>query len=212
MDRRKFAISAVLSGISCFLSAERCATIAPGVVGCRSEIDIDQVELAATLQHCPMWCWAASISAVFKFFDHDVDQEDIVRGTYGQLGCLPALRPIQIAQALSKSWTDNDGDRFRLRITSAYDPYSGINATNNAIIVNELNHNRPLIYCNTHHAMVVSAVDYRPTPMGPMIDGVGVIDPWPDSPRLHPLSRPEIVPVHLGGQMTFLASVNVVDI
>lgn len=193
------------------LRAQQCGLIAPGVVGCKTAISIEEISLAATLQQCPEWCWAASTASIFKFFDHEIDQKAIVAATYGQVACVAALRPIQIAQALSRRWTDDDGNNFRLGITAAYDPLSGVNAINNSIIVNEINNGRPLIYCNTHHCMVICAVDYRPSPAGPLIDAVGVMDPWPLSPRLHNLSPPEMIPMHLGGQMMFLASVNVAD-
>ena len=185
--------------------------IAPSVVGCQTAISIERVSLAATLQQCPEWCWAASTAAIFKFFGHEIDQKAVVIATYGQVACMPALRPIQIAQALSRQWTDNDGDDFQLRITAAYDPQSGISAINNAIIVNEINNGRPLIYCNTHHCMVICGVTYRPSPAGPLIDAVGVMDPWPFAPRIHNLSPPEMIPRHIGGQMMFLASVDVAD-
>src|SRR5579875_142136 len=200
MDRRAFGISAVCFGVVSALKAQQCAMIAPGVAGCRVSIALPQVALAATLQHCPEWCWAASTSAMFKFFGHDVAQEDIVKAAYGQIACMPALRPIQIAQALSRKWTDSDGDDFRLRITAAYDPSSNLLAINNAIVVNEVASGRPLIYCNTHHCMVICSVDYRPTQMGPVIDGITVVDPWPYSPTIHALSAAEMRPIHLGGQ------------
>jgi hypothetical protein len=149
--------------------------------------------------------------AIFKFFGHEIDQKAVVMAAYGQIACMPALKPIQIAQALSRKWTDDNGDDFQLRITAAYDPLSGVNAIDNAIIVNEIDNGRPLIYCNTHHCMVICGVNYRPSPVGPLIDAVAVMDPWPLSPRLHNLSPPEMTPMHLGGQMMFLASVNVAD-
>ena len=211
MNRRAFVTSTVAVALGRLLRAQQCALIAPGVVGCRTEISINQVYLAATLQQCPEWCWAASTEAIFKFFGHKIDQKAIVTATYGQVACIGAQKPIQIAQALSRKWTDDNGNDFRLRITAAYDPLSGVNAINNSIIVNEINNGRPLIYCNTHHCMVICGVDYRPSLTGPLIDAVGVMDPWPLSPTLHNLSQPELIPMHLGGQMMFLASVNVAD-
>jgi hypothetical protein len=89
-----------------------------------------------------------------------------------------------------------------------------VGAINNAIIVNELLNQRPVMYCNLSHAMVIVGVTYFPTPI-PNIQSVTVMDPWPYSPRLHPLSAPEMVPAVFnplgqyvgGGQMSFLASV-----
>ncbi|MBT9329833.1 hypothetical protein D0Y96_002185 [Acidipila sp. 4G-K13] len=167
--------------------------------------------LAATLQQCPEWCWAASISMVFKFFGHPLDQKTIVARKYHSLVCMSALSASQIASDLSDSWTDDNGDDFSSELTAAYDFRAGVLAIDNAIIVNELLNGRPLLYCNTQHAMVVCAADYRPGPVEPAIDGIAVMDPWPYSPRIHPLSPPEMIPAHMGGQMTFLASVDITD-
>jgi hypothetical protein len=114
-----------------------------------------------------------------------------------------------MAQALSSVWTDIGGASFQSRVVAAYDQMAGVNAINNAFIVDELNDDRPLLYANTYHAMVVTAVDYFATPIGPSVQNVGVLDPWPYSLDFHPLSAPELVPAFLGGQMMFLAAVHV---
>ena len=206
MNRRRFLALSAAAGVGHFLHAQQCRQIAPGVMGCRAEIAFPTVALAATLQNCPEWCWAASISMVFKFFGHVVSQERIVRETYGQLVCWPAFQYQIMAANLNKCWTDDSGRKFRANLTAAYDAQAGVNAMNNAIIVNELLQQRPILYANTHHAMVICAVDYRPSTVGPLIDAVYVMDPWPPSPRIHALSQPEIVPIQVGGQMVFLAS------
>jgi hypothetical protein len=110
---------------------------------------------------------------------------------------------------LSSQWLDDFGRPFLARVSAAYDYGNGINAITNQFIVNELLADRPLLYGNSHHAMVVGQADYFDTPMGPNIQAVGVFDPWPGSPPFHPLSPPELVPAHMGGQMNFLAAVSV---
>lgn len=187
----------------------QCGLIAPGVVGCRVQLPFPSVMLADTLQQCPEWCWAASISMVFKFFGHPLDQKEIVMQQYQQVVCMPALTSTQIASDLSRSWQDDKGVDFTSQLTAAYDAQAGVFAIDNAIVVNELTNRRPLLYCNTHHAMVVCGVSYRPGPAGPIIDRVDVMDPWPSSPRIHPLSPLEMVPAHMQGQMMFLAAVAV---
>jgi hypothetical protein len=57
--------------------------------------------------------------------------------------------------------------------------------------------------------MVVTAADYFATPMGPSVQNVGVLDPWPLSLDFHPLSARELVPAFLGGEMMFLATVDI---
>lgn len=165
---------------------------------------------ALITQQCAEWCWAASIAMIFASHGHDVDQKVFVQALYGNpLTCAPAGYAINIARALSSSWVDANGQSFQSTVTAAYDANFGV-AINNSVIVDELSNNRPLLYCNTHHAMVVVQADYIPssTPYGvPSIFSVGVLDPWPYY-GFHLLSQPEIYPLNVpGGQMTFLASV-----
>jgi hypothetical protein len=144
---------------------------------------------------------------IFSAFQHPIDQKVIVVANFGTLACAPSGTTLRMAQNLSGTWTDSDGQQFTSRVTAAYDPTNGINAINNAFIINELSDDRPLLYANTHHAMVVVGATYVDMPMGPDVREVDVLDPFPLSPALHPLTVPEMVPAHLGGQMTFLASV-----
>jgi hypothetical protein len=144
---------------------------------------------------------------IFKFFGHPVAQERIVTETYGQLACWPAFQYGIVSANLNKCWTDDSGNNFRSTLTAAYDAQAGVNAINNAIIINELLHQRPLLYGNTHHAMVIVGANYAPSPAGPAINEVDVMDPWPPNPRIHPLSPPEMFPVQAGGQMAYLASI-----
>ena len=218
LTRRTFASLSLAAIFDQALRAQQCAAvpfpgavgcsgpIPPGSVECRAALNFPSVVLADTLQQCPMWCWAASLSMVFKFFGHPLSQLEIVNRAFGGTVCSGAM-PAQIAQALSSNWKDDNGNAFTCGITAAYDYAGGVFAINNAIIVNELVSQRPLIYCNTHHCMVICGVSYRNSMAGPVIDEVDVMDPWPSSPRIHPLSCPETAAANLGGQMTFLASV-----
>lgn len=160
------------------------------------------------LQECPQWCWAASLSMIFAAFGRPVDQKWFVQAKYGGLACGTGTT-IDMGTALSRSWPDGSGSTVSSTVTAAYDVFNGILAINNAIIINELANNRPLIYANKHHAMVVVAADYFATMAGPNIQSVGVLDPWPYSPGFHPLTQAELYPAHQGGDMTFLASVQV---
>ena len=159
-------------------------------------------------QDCPEWCWAASIAMIFNYYGHPISQETIVQTTYGGTVCA-AGGPYTIPADLSSSWTDANGDDFSCTVTAAYDFLNGINAIDNRIIINELENDRPLVYCNTHHAMVLVAADYYETGAEPFIVNCGVLDPYPGIPNFHTLSPPELHPAHMGGQMAFLASVTV---
>lgn len=209
INRRSFLRTAAAFAVAPSLNAQNCGVVPPGVMVCRAEVNIPQLIAAINTQQCPEWCWAASISMIFSFYGHPIDQKEIVRQMFGNVVCFPAGSTLTIASALSRAWRDANGNVFRSRVVAAYDPANGINAINNTIIVNELQNDNPLLYCNQSHAMVNYLVDYTPTPSGPYVRAVGVVDPWPYSPRTHPLSGPEMLPVTLGGQMTFLASVRV---
>ncbi len=89
---------------------------------------------------------------------------------------------------------DNRGTQFNSTVTAAFDPANGINSLSNDYIVNELRFNRPLLYTNTHHAMVNYGVTFQSTPFGVRVNSVLVVDPWPPNPRTHPLTLPEMVP------------------
>jgi hypothetical protein len=146
---------------------------------------------------------------IFAANGFQVAQQRIVQRTFGVLTCAPPGSTINIVNVLRSRWDDDTGSSFQPNIVAAYDPANGVTAINNAIIVNELNNNRPLLYCNTHHAMVVVAADYFNTPMGPNVQAVGVLDPYPGIPDFHPLNVAEMTPSLMGGQMTFLAAVQV---
>jgi hypothetical protein len=147
---------------------------------------------------------------IFAMHGHPLDQMKIVTALYGAPACLTSGPTLNIVSILSANWIDDYGVPFKSIVTGAYDPTNNVYAMNNNFIANELNANRPLLYCNTHHAMVVAGMDFLQTSMGPNVQGIHVLDPWPASPNVHPLSPPEMIALNKGGQMTFLASVQVI--
>jgi hypothetical protein len=162
-------------------------------------------------QQCAEWCWAASSAMIFACFGHPIDQSVIVQTVYGAVVCVAAQHSTTIGSVLSSTWTDKTGTSFSSTVTAAYDSANLIYGLDNNIIVNELANNRPLLYANTHHAMVVVSMDYMQTPAGVgQVLAVGVLDPWPASLGFHLLSAGEVVPDQSGGYMTFLAAVQVV--
>lgn len=165
-------------------------------------------------QNCQLWCWAASSSMIFASHGHQVPQQQIVQKLFGATVCASSgMHPLgptgTITATLSSPWMNISGTTFSPHIVAAYDAYRSINAINNNFIINELTQSRPLLYCNRTHAMVVVAIEYIATPMGPNPTAVGVIDPYPGSPDFHLLSGPEMVPAHMGGDMTYVASVHI---
>jgi hypothetical protein len=160
-------------------------------------------------QHCDQWCWAASISMIFATLGHPMDQEQIVDRIFSGRVCRPAGTGKTMSEALGDTWTDTHGVEFTANIDANYDQLAGIDNTSNAIIVDELSNDRPVLYANKHHAMVVVAVEYFETPMGPNVRAVGVLDPWPYNPDFHPLSQNEMIAAYRGGDMTYLGAVSI---
>ena len=135
------------------------------------------------MQNCAEWCWAASISMIFAMHGRRVPQEIIVQRVFGGLVCAPAPGGITMAQALSVPWIEKNGSTFIPRVVAAYDQMAGVNTINNNFIINELSNDRLILYANTHHAMVLTAVDYFDTPVGPNVVAAGVLNPCAGEPR-----------------------------
>lgn len=208
IDRR----SLIVSGTALFLTRKLRSQCGP--VACSASVNFQNLTQSITTQQCAEWCWAASIAMILTFHGHPIDQKQIVAQTYGAVVCLPSGANAVMGNALSRPYIDANGKGFRCKVTAAFDPQNGIANLNNTMIVNELLQNRPLIVCNTHHAMVVCGVDYVPNgPYPPIITNVYVVDPWPYFQRIHPLPAPEMVPYGMfaapgvPGQMMFLAAV-----
>lgn len=159
-------------------------------------------------QQCALWCWAASIAMIFESHDHPLDQHTIVQATFGANICVSSGNTYNIGQNLSRSWIDVNGRGFTSRVVAAYDAMNGINNLTNDYIVDQLSNNHPLLYCNRHHAMVLVSIDYLETPQGRFPQTAGVLDPWP-SMGFHQLTQNEIYMAGIGGDMTFLAAVDV---
>jgi hypothetical protein len=206
IDRRSFIGAGFALAAASTLKAQQCGQ---GI--CRAQVDMPKLFSAIHTQQCPEWCWAACVSMIFHFYGHPVSQQQIVRQMFGNVVCLPAGFTRRIGEALSRTWTDDNGDRFTSRVVAAFDPENNIFAMNNMTVIEELSSDHPLLYCNTAHAMINYAVEYIPTRMGPNVRTVRVVDPWPSSPRLHALSPVEMIPSIQGGRMNFLATVRIDD-
>jgi len=145
---------------------------------------------------------------IFGSLGHPTDQMKIVKAAHQGPDCNPAQTGL-ITRVLSAPWTDDRGQQFTPRIEAGYDQVNGIAAVSNAFIVNEILQDRPLLYANTHHCMVVVEAYYFPAATGPNVVSVGVLDPWPGSPSFHLLTPGELLPASQGGQMMYLAAVRV---
>lgn len=218
MDRRTFinVASLTLGGTilqGCCELDESCQDLTiptpPTPESKTAEVNMASLQQAVQTQRCEMWCWAASISMIFAYHKRIVTQERIVQLTYGSVVCLPSGSSYTIGADLSRSYVDVNGSTFRSQVIAGYDPANNYRTINNAMIVDELRNHGPLLYCNTHHAMVLHSVRYTGSDSAPNIVSATVIDPWPSSPRSHNLTTSELYAADLGGEMTFLAAVRV---
>jgi len=211
MHRRSLLISSLaLAATAVTAKPSRAAVSALGPAGPMGQAMRAWVANPQVIkQDCPQWCWAASIAMIFAAYGRPVRQENIVQRTYGGLVCLPSGNPLTIPANLSQTWIDDNGRTFRSSVVAAYDPMNNVRAISNQFIVDELANDRPLLYCNRHHAMVLVAADFFPSPMGPQIVAGGVLDPWPGSPDFHALSQGELFDADRGGEMMFLGSVRI---
>ncbi|MBN9498345.1 MAG: hypothetical protein J0H39_16440 [Alphaproteobacteria bacterium] len=172
---------------------------------CDVGIDLGKLAEAEDPQFASQWCWAASVSNIFDLYGFEVSQATIVQTVYGQLVNLPAFDTTTISRLLSRDWNDESGKSFRCRIRGIFDAYSGASTLDNRRIISALRSERPLLFCNRSHAMVLTAMTYTQTPMGPFVLNVGFFDPWPGRGLRGPDHPLEAHPVHSGGHMTYLA-------
>lgn len=174
-----------------------------GPLQCVAQVPFAQVAAKYEPQYQSEWCWAACISMVFAFYGHRVNQERIVSEVYGAPYNLPAGSGFVVARSLNRAWIDDTGRPFRSTLQAVFDVQSGVAAINNVAVISALARGFPLIVGARTHATVVTAVTYSPTPLGPNITAVGVIDPWPGiGARL--LMPDEMVPIPVDTLM-FLA-------
>lgn len=145
---------------------------------------------------------------IFASLGHPTNQMKIVQAAYPAPACNPAQTEI-ITRALNATWTDDEGRQFTPRIEAAYDQANGVTTVNNALIVEEILQDRPLLYANAHHCMVVVEAYYFPASTGPNVISAGVLDPWSGAAPFRLLAPPELLPASQGGQMTYLAAVHV---
>lgn len=188
---------------------DMCGSLPTGIPGCRAGMTTAAALEVRANQKTEVWCWAASLEMIFKANGYSVPQERFVEAVYGRLVSLPAFAGYAMTAQLNRQWTDTQGKTFHVQIDGLYDYDAGIGRLTPADIVNALRTGRPLLLCNTHHAMVLGIVDYIPGPM-PQIVAAGLIDPWPyqdmSQGGTHGLTDlRDLVPIQYGGQLRYLA-------
>jgi hypothetical protein len=130
-------------------------------------------------QQTNVWCWAASISYIFAYYNHSVSQCDVVKAFYG--GKCPAVTgdPRDMTAAFNRTWKDTDGVPFTAHASITDDMWHSAHQVANSDVVDALDNDKPVFYGTTHHAMVLISVQYIPTPGQPTILRGVVWDPDP---------------------------------
>lgn len=172
---------------------------------CEAGVDVAKVIEQYDPQDLSQWCWAAAISMIFAQYGYEVSQRRIVKAVYGVEINMPALSGGVISKQLSRSWTDDNGQKFNVRIEGLYDFDAQQLGLTNAQIVSALKGGRPLVYGNQSHAMMMFSVAYANTPHGPNIFNAGFADPWPGRGLRGPDHPGEMFPMHMGGAIRYLA-------
>ena len=213
MNRRHFVgglAATFLTSSPLVAVAQSCVQLADGTTGCTVSIGPG---FKIVVQNCPDHCWAASLSALFGFHGHPIDQNVIARAlpSLTPMSCSPSGGSAVLNSVLTSSWTDANGTHFQASISGLFDPAHSITSLPNAGVIAELQAGRPLLYCNTTHCMVQLGMKFRHDNAGNIlsVDEVTVADPFPGQ-GFRILSQAErgprgIVP---GGQMTYLAAVS----
>jgi len=211
MDRRKFLSGSLgclvggLVGAPGARSYQQCV-VAPNFTGqlCEAGIAPPDFVPAYRRQTSSMWCWAASISMIFSYYGFSVSQPRIVSEAFGSQQNLPANGTLISAQ-LSKEWTDDNGRTFTAELEGVYDVDTGTLGITNSMIIDALSSERPLLMGNISHAMVLVSAAYVPTSPEPTVVNVGLLDPYPGMGARGAQSAAEIIPMHMGGALRYLA-------
>lgn len=144
---------------------------AMGIQRCQAGLPTPIASTISAYQQASQWCWAASISMVFRHYGLNISQPEIVRQAWGGIVDLPGTAQ-EIAASLNRTWTDANGDKWRV----SSDTYR----TEPAVAAQDLVANRPLIIGTMGHAMVLTALTYDRDPSSNgNVTLATVRDPWP---------------------------------
>jgi hypothetical protein len=210
MERRTFLRTALtgagfIAASRTLFGAKQCGT----PTSTMTPMGVHPVELCTTgissitfkqaFQQQNEWCWAACISMVFAYYKHAIDQERIVKETWGTVANMPGL-PRDIFRDLNKRWTDDEGRAFQCQ----GDVYS----VNVNTAVQDLIDDHPLIIGALGHATVLTAITSEVDTVTSQfeIQQVIVRDPWPGSGGRRLLTPMEWASIN------FAARIRVVDV
>jgi len=160
---------------------------------------ISSITFKQAFQQQNEWCWAACISMVFEYYHHAIDQQRIVKETWGTVADMPGM-PRDIFSDLNKRWTDDAGKAFQCQ----GDVYSA----NVNTAIQDLIDDHPLIIGALGHATVLTAITSEVDTATSQyeIQEVIVRDPWPGRGGRRPLTPMEWASIN------FAARIRVTDV
>ncbi len=167
--------------------------LAPIYVG----IEKNAISGISASQKTPMWCWAACIEMVLRYYNIEITQEDVVYRTYGidAAGNLPVFgaKAPEITRNLNNWSFDRNGKPYVVR--AALFP----GTPRNEIVIDHLKSGRPIILGygpdpDSGHVVVLTALSYVVDQYGrPYVTTLIVRDPFPDNWGLMDRGRKEYV-------------------
>lgn len=176
---------------------------------CSAFIPLGKLDKSYAAQHMTEWCWAACISMLFGYNGHRVSQRRIVKEAYGTVGNMPA-NYATLMNSLNRDWKDDRGATFSVSTDHMYCPEAGDADLTNDEMIDRLRDESPILFCTAAHAMILTSMSFVQTQLGVQVTEAWVMDPWPGN-GLRRLALPEMVPAAQGGQIRFVATVNVSD-
>lgn len=169
---------------------ERCDYIGNGLNECSAELNFEIEEEPAFRdpQYGQNWCWAACISACFRWHGYRVPQATIVSALFGaQIDQGATIR--EMRDVIYADWVDAGGRPF-FGI-----PIMAIGAEGaRRLLARNISIHHPAIVCSLSHAMLaVGAAYVRNGDNGvSQVSWIDVYDPWPGSDRIRRLSDYEL--------------------
>lgn len=160
----------------------------------------DRFDYFASAQRNSNWCWAASLQMIFNYYGINIEQEEIVRRSYGTdpYGNLPNWAgSFQVITANLNNW-NIDGSGKQYAVNSSFN----WGAPSPSILINELSAQKPVLIGyrsgpSSGHAVVITALSYIMTSYGPQIQSLIVRDPFPTQSNIDNEGRNEYPAMNL---------------
>jgi hypothetical protein len=155
---------------------------------------ISSITFKQAFQQQNEWCWAACISMVFEYYHHAVDQQRIVKETWGTVADMPGM-PRDIFRDLNKKWTDDAGKAFQCQ--------GDVFSVNVNTAIQDLIDDHPLIIGAMGHATVLTAIisEVDTATSQYEIQQVIVRDPWPGRGGRRPLTPMEWASINFAARI-----------